>query len=31
VIGFFTFTLRFVVSGTGEVVVEVEAVEEECR
>jgi hypothetical protein len=32
VIGFFTFTLRFVVSGTGEVVIEpVEVVEEECR
>jgi len=32
VIGFFTFTLRFVVSGSGEVVIEpVEVVEEECR
>jgi hypothetical protein len=32
VLGFFTFTLRFVVSGSGEVVIEpVEIVEEECR
>ena len=31
VIGFFTFTLRFVVSGTGEVVIEVVDVDEECR
>jgi hypothetical protein len=31
VIGVFTFNLRFVVSGSGEVVIEVVDVDEECR